>query len=345
MPSLTDLSIEELKTDGAALEVIKTHLGELKDNKAKGNCGYYAIGIGLQQLKIDVHGKKIPGYAFARNKACAKQLREALLDYGQTNAHYFMCHKELTSPNINVLWDSGHTALLNSRNYETHEHRQRIFMGIVGNSILSDDFDDSKDEGIDQEFYLKAYETFPLIASKFKVNITLYDLDKILTSYCYYHDGRVYVWRVEGLYKPVENSAVLTLKSFHFQTLIQDVELRRKMEVTPKIEPGEYLDPERCRKEVGPVYLVELSSDEEVVKDSVDSSSDISVEKIPKKKNRKYDEKKEKTEKNKNETKTKTDGRKIKKTTNTENKNKKKTKTQKKNMKRKKMKTKGTKKI
>ena len=51
MPSLTDLPIEELKKEGAALQVIADQLGEIKDNKGEGNCGYYAVAIGFKHLK------------------------------------------------------------------------------------------------------------------------------------------------------------------------------------------------------------------------------------------------------------------------------------------------------
>ena len=60
MPSLKDLPIEEFKKEGAALQVIADQLGEIKDNKGEGNCGYYAVAIGLKHLKKNLTGKTIP---------------------------------------------------------------------------------------------------------------------------------------------------------------------------------------------------------------------------------------------------------------------------------------------
>ncbi len=66
-------------------------------------------------------------------------------------------------------------------------------MDFAGNSIYTDKFEDTNKEGIGIEFYLEANRTLPLIVGRYTVNITLYDVDAIFTSYFYHHDGRVCV--------------------------------------------------------------------------------------------------------------------------------------------------------
>lgn len=63
--------------------------------------------------------------------------------------------------------------------------REDAFMGFVRKNIYTEKFDDTDEKGVGNKFYLAANGTFPLIACKFQVNITLYNLDGI-TTYCYY---------------------------------------------------------------------------------------------------------------------------------------------------------------
>ena len=168
MPSLTDLPIEELKKEGAALQVIADQLGEIKDNKGEGNCGYYAVAIGLKHLKKNLAGNTIPKSTYTQNKKAALAMRKNLLQYGKQNAHHIICNGNNTSP-IFILFradNKGCSHLYNFRNYPTEEDRERAFMDYVGSSIYTEDFDDTNEDGIDIDFYLEANRTLPLIASK-----------------------------------------------------------------------------------------------------------------------------------------------------------------------------------
>ncbi len=98
MPSLMDLPIEELKKEGAALQVIADQLGEIKDNKGEGNCGYYAVAIGLKHLKKNLAGKTIPKSTYTQNKKAALAMRKNLLQYRKQNAHHIICNDNNTSP-------------------------------------------------------------------------------------------------------------------------------------------------------------------------------------------------------------------------------------------------------
>ncbi len=61
-------------------------------------------------------------------------------------------------------------------------------MTHVGNSIYTKEFDDTTEGGIANKFHFEANRTFPLIACKYKVNITLYNPDSIDTHYFYHHN-------------------------------------------------------------------------------------------------------------------------------------------------------------
>ena len=111
-------------------------------------------------------------------------------------------------------------------------------MNYVGNSIYTEDFEDTNKDGIDIDFYLEANGTLPLIASKYKVNITLYDLGSISTSYFYHHDGHVCVWCSRGLLKPVADSVALVLEDMHYQTILPSAQSCKEMEICPEVDPG-----------------------------------------------------------------------------------------------------------
>ena len=300
MPSLTDLPIEELEKEGVALQVITEKLGEIKDNQGEGNCGYYAVAIGLRDLNKNLAGKTIPKTATTQNKKAALAMRKRLLAYGKQNAHHIIRNDKNTTP-IFILFreDSrGHSHLYNFYNYPTEEEREKAFMDYVGNSIFTDDFEDIKEEGIGIEFYMEANGTLPLIASKYNVNFTLYDIGSISTTYFYHHDSRVCVWRSKGLCRPVADSIALVLEDQHYQTILLSAQTRKEMEISPEVDRGPLIlddpvDNDRARAEVESV----IDDDESTSKNSdkvgnSDDPSDVSMEKMPKPKDRKFKEKK-----------------------------------------------------
>ncbi len=165
MPSLTDLPIDELKKDGAALQVITDQLGTIKDNKAEGNCGYYAVGIGLKELKNDLAGKTIPKYATSQNKIAAKTMRKNLVECEKAYAKHIIHNDKNTFPIFILFRDNGlgHSHLYNFHNCQTEEEREEVFIDFAGNSIYMDAFDDTNDGGIGDKFYLEANRTLPSI--------------------------------------------------------------------------------------------------------------------------------------------------------------------------------------
>ena len=158
-------------------------------------------------------------------------MRVKLLQYGLSNAHYIICNENNTSPSIIQLQDNGHAHIICFQNYKTDEEMKKAFMDFVGNSIYTEDFDDTDEDGIGKEFYMEANRTFPLIASRFNINITLYNLDGITTSYFYHHNDHINVLQNNGLCKPVANSCVLVLQANHFQTVIQARNLPQQIEI------------------------------------------------------------------------------------------------------------------
>ena len=226
-------------------------------------------------------------------------MRKNLLQYGKQNAHHIIRNNNKTSP-IFILFredNKGHSHLYNFCNYPTEEDREKAFMDYVGSSIYREYFDDTNEDGIDIDFYLEANGTLPLIASKYKVNFTLYDLGSISTSYFYHHDGRVCVWHSRGLLKPVANSVALVLEDQHYQTILPFAQTCKEMEICPEIDPGPLILDDTVDNDKAMAAAVVINDDDdnaskESGKDGKsDNLSDLSMEKIPKPKDRTFKDK------------------------------------------------------
>ena len=233
MPSITDLPVAEFKDKSVAFKVLEEKLGEIHDPNGDGNCGYYALFQALKVLERNLAGQKFPGNA--ANKTTAKRTRKQLLKYGKDNCNHFVRHHDdSTPPNIIQLIPEGHMHLfgLHEPNLRSKQEQIDAFMEAVGNSIYTKEFDHQPPGNIDNEFWMEASLTFPLIAKKYRINITLYNLDAVMTSYCYHHDNRVVTWSNSGFCKPVDKSCEFILENGHFSLI------KATGNEVPTIDPG-----------------------------------------------------------------------------------------------------------
>ncbi len=162
-------------------------------------------------------GEKFPGTA--ANKTTAKRTRKKLLKYGKENCNHFVRHHDdSTPPNIIQIIPEGHMHRFGLHEPKLCSKQEQIdaFMEAVGNSIYTKEFEYQPPGNMDKKFYMEASLTFPLIAYKYKINMTLYNLDAVMTSYCYRHDNRVVAWSNTGFCKPVEKSCKFILENGHF---------------------------------------------------------------------------------------------------------------------------------
>ncbi len=88
-------------------------------------------------------------------------------------------------------------------------------MATITESIYTEEFDNQDKPRMKDKWYLEASSTCPLIAYKFNINFTVYNVDAAMTNYFYYHKyqnkEQIFCWVNDGYFKPVEKSCVLLL--------------------------------------------------------------------------------------------------------------------------------------
>ncbi len=288
MPSITDLPVAEFKDKSVAFKFLEEKLGEIINPKGDGNCGYYALFLALQHLNSNLISEKL--YVYAANKSTAKAKRKQLLKYGIDNCNHFVRHHDdSTPPNIIQLIPEGHMHLfgLHEPNLRSEQDRVDVFMKAIGDSIYTEEFDHQPPGNIDKKFYMEASLTFPLLAYKYKINITLYNLDAMMTSYCYHHDNRVVTWSNAGFCKPVDKSCEFILQSGHFYFI------KGTGNEVPVIDPGNLMFLEEIaqsnRSKARDDDIINLT-DKDEEKCEVDSTGEP-LEIMPQKKKRKFNPK------------------------------------------------------
>ncbi len=217
MPSITDLPQQELRNPKVAFKVLGENLGEIKEVDRDGNCGYYAIFTSFEFLGKDQDGKKL--YTYQQKYTVARTKRVELVKFGKKNVDHFVRHSDATvPPKLVQLLPEGHSHLfgLNSPNLNTKQKRIDAFMETIGNTVYTEEFDNQDRTMMEDRWYLEASSTCPLIAYKFNINFTVYNVDAAMTNYFYHYNDQIFCWVNDGYCKPVENSCVLLLHKYHY---------------------------------------------------------------------------------------------------------------------------------
>ncbi len=118
-----------------------------------------------------------------------------LVKFGKKNVDHFIHHHDNTvSPKLVQLLPKGHSYIfgLNAPNLKTKQDRIDAFMETIRNSVYTDEFDNQDRTRMDQKWYLEATSTCPLIAYKFNINFTVYNVDAGMTSYFYHYNGQIF---------------------------------------------------------------------------------------------------------------------------------------------------------
>ncbi len=115
-------------------------------------------------------------------------------------------------------------------------------MEKIGNSVYTKEVEDQDKEDFDDNFYLEALSSFPLVAYKYKINKTLYDVNSAIT-YFYHHGDHIYLRCNDGFCMPVDQSWIFLLHDVPYQ-FIEGLGTE-----VPTIEPGELLFCEETRRE------------------------------------------------------------------------------------------------
>ncbi len=184
MPSITDLPRKELRNSEVAFKVLGENLGEIVNPDGDGNCGYYAMFEAFTFLGKARDGKKLHTYSQKYSIARAKRIE--LVKFGKKNVDHFVRHPDATvPPKLVLLMDEGHSHLfgLHISNLKTKQDRIDAFMATIGNSVYTEEFDNQDKSNMDDDYYLEASSTCPLIAYKFNINFTVYNVDAAMTSY------------------------------------------------------------------------------------------------------------------------------------------------------------------
>ncbi len=93
---------------------------------------------------------------------------------------HFVSHHHITAPpKLCQLLPEGHSHIFgfNAPNFKTKQDRIVSFMATIGNSVYTEEFDNQGRTNMDQKWYLEASSTCPLIAYKFNINFTVYNVD------------------------------------------------------------------------------------------------------------------------------------------------------------------------
>ncbi len=107
--------------------------------------------------------------------------------------HFVQHHNDSVPPKLVQLFPDVHSHIfgLYSCNLVTDQDKINALMETIGNSLYTEEFEHQDGEKIDKKFLLEASSTFPLVAYKWKFNITLYNVDSAMTNYFYHNDDQV----------------------------------------------------------------------------------------------------------------------------------------------------------
>ncbi len=117
---------------------------------------------------------------------------------------------------VQLLYDShSHLLGLHEPNLKTKQNRIDAFMETIGKTVYPEEFGNQDRTRIDQKFYLEASSPCPLIAYKFNINFTVYNVDAAMTNYFYHFNNKIVRWANNSFCKPVVNSVALLLHDCH----------------------------------------------------------------------------------------------------------------------------------
>ncbi len=104
--------------------------------------------------------------------------------------HFIHHHDHTVPPNLVQLLPKGHTHIfgLNAPNLRTKHDSIDAFMMTIGNSVYTEEFDNQDKTNMEDDWYLEASSTCPLIVYKFNINFTVYNVDAGMTNYFYHHN-------------------------------------------------------------------------------------------------------------------------------------------------------------
>ncbi len=100
----------------------------------------------------------------------------------------------------NSFLPGGHLHLfsLNAPNLNTKQERIDAFVATIAESVFTEEFDNQDKTRIKDRWYLEASSTCPLLAYKFSINFTVYNVDAGMTNYFYHHkyqnEEQIFYW-------------------------------------------------------------------------------------------------------------------------------------------------------
>ena len=116
----------------------------------------------------------------AANPKTARTKRIKLLNFGLKEVNNFVWHPDNSVwPKLIQILPDGHSHIfgLHSPNLVTKQDKIDAFTAMIGNSVYTEEFDNQDREKLDEDFYLEASLTMPLVCYKWKINVTLYNDD------------------------------------------------------------------------------------------------------------------------------------------------------------------------
>ncbi len=119
-----------------------------------------------------------------------------LVKFGKKNVDHFVHHHDCTvPPKLVQLLPEGHSHIfgLNAPNLRTKKDMIDAFMATIGNFVYTDEFDNQNRTRMKDKWYLEASSTCPLIAYKFNINFTVYNVDAAMTNYFYHYNDQISV--------------------------------------------------------------------------------------------------------------------------------------------------------
>ncbi len=187
---MTDLSQEELRNFDVAIKVFGDNFGinKIHDPDDDGNCGYYALFKAFKFLGKNLMKKIVGSVA---NPKGARRKRIKLLNFGLKEVNKLVWHPDNSvRPKLIQILSDGHSHIfgMHSPNLVTEQDKIDAFMEMIGNSIKTEEFDKHNGEKIDDDFYLEASFKLPLVCYKWKIDITLYNVDSVMTNYFYHYN-------------------------------------------------------------------------------------------------------------------------------------------------------------
>ncbi len=144
MPSITDSPSWEFRSPEVAFKLFEENLGQIHDQKGDGNSLYYVIFEAFQFLGKDQACKKL--FTYKQNYPIVRIKRMELIRFGKTKVDHFVCHPDaFVSIKLVQLLPERHSHLfgLNAPNLNTKHDRNDAFMETTGNSVYTEEFDNT----------------------------------------------------------------------------------------------------------------------------------------------------------------------------------------------------------